>query len=229
MANQEGETNDAREAHGTAAPRPIPSYTWKSAYAMLGATVLAVVLGIGFFTYGGIFAPLSDAGGLLVGVFLVPLVWAMYVLNRGDWLNRGVLLVGIAATAGVVIGSIGLIAMYLLSLDPEIYGTGFLGVQFLGWLLLGFWLLGVGTLGFRNRAVERRISWAAMIAGAGAAGGIVTLLYSYAVGSFTLAFPLFMLLYAVGFVLWAFWLGGDLRAKVMDSSAQAVADTEASS
>lgn len=43
------------------------------------------------------------------------------------------------------------------------------------------------------------------------ATGVVTLVYSYAVGSFTLAFPAFMALFAVGFVLWAFWLGGALR------------------
>lgn len=40
----------------------------------------------------------------------------------------------------------------------------------------------------------------------------MTLVYSEAVGSFTLAFPLFVGLFAVGFVLWAFWLGGALRS-----------------
>lgn len=204
---------------------PVPSYAWKSAYGVLGATLLAVVLGVGFFIYGGIFAPLSDAGGLLVGALLAPLVWGLYLLNRGDDLNRSVFLLGVVTVLGICLGSIGLIVMYLLSLTSEIYGAGFLSVQFLGWLLLGFWLLGVGTLGFRNDRVGRHISWAAMVSGVGTAGGIVTLLYSYAVGSFTVTFPLFMVLYAVGFVLWAFWLGGELRTKEADSSIQNATDT----
>lgn len=204
---------------------PVLVYAWKSAYGVLVATLLAVVLGIGFFTYGGIFAPLSDAGGLLVGVLLAPLVWGLHLLNRDDGLDRSVFLLGVVTVLGICLGSIGLIVMYLLSLNPEIYGSGFLGVQFLGWLLLGFWLLGVGTLGFRNDTVGRRISWAAMVSGVGTTGGIVTLLYSYAVGSFTVAFSLFMVLYAVGFVLWAFWLADDLRTMVRDSSIRDATDT----
>ncbi|WP_290818781.1 hypothetical protein [Halovivax sp.] len=189
----------------------VPTIAWKSAYGVLAATALAVALGIGFFTYGGIFAPLSDAGGLLVGLLLVPLVRALAVLNRDDRLAGGVFLLGVAATAGIIIGSTGLLAVHLFSLDPAVYGAGFLGVQFVGWLLLGAWLLGVGALGLRTDSVAGRASWAAVASGVGAAGGIVSLVYSYAVGSFTPAFPLLMALYAVGFVCWAFWLGGELR------------------
>jgi hypothetical protein len=202
----------------------VPSYTWKSAYGVLVATLLAVVLGVGFFSYGGIFAPLSDAGGLLVGLLLAPLVWGMYLLNRGDGLNRSVFLLGVMTVLGICLGSIGLIVMYVLSLDPASYGAGVLGIQFAGWLLLGAWLLGVGGLGLRNETVERRVSWAAIVTGIGAAGGIVSLVYSYAIGSFTLAFPVFMALFAVGFVLWAFWLGGDMRATVREDSNTSVHD-----
>ena len=81
---------------------------------------------------------------------------------------------------------------------------------------LGIWLLGIGWIGIRNEAVARRVSWAAMAAGVGAAGGIVTLVYSYAVGLFTLLFTLFMAVFAIGFVIWAFWLGGELRTHVHD-------------
>ena len=104
-----------------------------------------------------------------------------------------------------------LLVRYLLPVVPETFGSVFLGVQFLGWLLLGVWLLGIGGLGLQHGTVGTRASWTAIVSGLGAAGGIVTLVYSYAVGSFTLALPVFMLLYVVGFLLWAFWLGGDLR------------------
>lgn len=192
--------------------QPIPTYAWKSAYALVGATILAVALGIGYFTYGGVFGPLSDAGGLLVAVFLAPLVWSMFLLYQGERYTRGVSLLGAAAILGIGLGSIGLILGSMLPSIQAILGGGFLGIQFIGWLLLGGWMLGVGAIGLRTDTVPRRVSWAATVAGVGTAGGMVTLVYSYAVGSFTLLFPAFMGLYLVGFVVWAFWIGGELRA-----------------
>ena len=197
-------------------PRHLPSYVWKSAYAVLGAIAITVPLGIGFFLYEGIFALLSDAGGLLVGLTLAPLVWGMYLLHQGDRVNLPVLAFGVASVVGICLGSLGLVLMYVLALDTAVVGGTFLSIQFIGWLLLGLWLLGIGWIGLRNESVARRVSWAAMAAGLGAAGGIVTLVYSYAVGSFTLLFPLFMAVFAIGFVVWAFWLGGELRTHVHD-------------
>ena len=205
--------DDAVATREPVAPNPAPSYTWKAAYGVLVAMLITIPLGIGFFVYEGVFALLSDLGGLLVGLVLAPLVWGLNHLHAGDPLNRPVFGLGVVTVGGICLGSFGLVGMYLLSLDPEIYGATFLGIQFLGWILLGFWLLGIGVLGRRTGAVDPRTAWTAIVAGIGTAGGMVTLIYSYAVGSFTVLFPLFMLVFAVGFLLWAFWLGGDLRAK----------------
>ncbi|WP_436343322.1 hypothetical protein [Natronorubrum sp. FCH18a] len=79
-------------------------------------------------------------------------------------------------------------------------------------------MLGIGALGLRTETVGTRIWWAAVVAGTGTAGGMLSLVYSYAVGSFTLAFPLFMMLYVVGFVLWAYWLGTEFRDEVTKPS-----------
>ena len=196
----------------------IPSYAWKSTYGVLVAGVISVVLGMGFFTYGGIFAPLSNIGGLVVGLLLVPLVWVIQRLNGGVRGNRLVFFVGLTAATGIILGSIGLVALYPLSFSVDTYAVGFLAVQFLGWLLLGVWLLGVGVLCHRTGAVRKRVAWAAALAGAGATGGILTLVYSYAIGSFVLAFSVFMGLYAVGFALWALWFGTDLRAAVRETA-----------
>ncbi|WP_331236412.1 hypothetical protein [Natronorarus salvus] len=200
------------------ATRSVPPYVWKCAYAVLGAIALTIPLGIGFFLYEGIFALLSDAGGLLVGVLLAPLVWGLYLLNSGDGLDRPVLALGVLTVLGICLGSLGLIVVNALSLDPAVYGGGFLAIQFAGWLFLGIWLLGVGALGLRNETVERRVSWAAVATGIGSGDGIVTLVYSYAVGWFTPAFSVFMALFAVGFALWAFWLGRGLRSEAARSS-----------
>jgi hypothetical protein len=205
----------------------LPPYVWKSAYGVLVAMILTIPLGIGYFVYEGVFALLSDLGGLLVGLVLAPLVWGLYHLHAGDPLNRPVFGIGVVTVAGICLGSLGLVVMYLLSLDPEIYGSTFLGIQFLGWILLGFWLLGIGVLGWRTEAVQPRTAWTAIVAGIGTAGGMVTLIYSYAVGSFTLLFPLFMLVFAVGFLLWTFWLGGDLRAIARDTVSSSEHEREA--
>lgn len=191
----------------------VPSYAWKCAYGALAAMVVTIPLGVGFFLYEGIFALLSDAGALLVGLLLAPLVWSIYLLNEGAAFNRVVFGVGIITVAGICLGSLGLVVMNALSLNPAIYGSPFLGTQFLGWILLGFWLLGIGLLGRRTGSIAERTAWTAIVAGIGTAGGMVTLIYSYAVGSFTLLFPLFMLVFVLSFLLWAFWLGGELRRK----------------
>lgn len=199
----------------------VPSYAWKSAYGVLAAMALTIPPGIGFFLYGGVFGPLSDAGALLVGLLLAPLVWSIHLLYGDADRNGAVFGLGAVAVAGICLGSFGLVAMSLLSISPEIYAATLLGVQFLGWILLGFWLLGVGLLGQRIDAVSKRTAWTAIIAGIGIAGVIVTLVYSYAVGSFTLLVPLFMLGFIIGFLLWAFWIGGELRMLARSTSVQA--------
>ena len=216
--NRADTADDSERTREPVASNASLSYTWWSAYAVLGAMILTIPLGIGFFVYEGVFALLSDLGGLLVGLVLAPLVWGLYHLHAGDPLNRPVFGVGVVTIAGICLGSFGLVVMYLLSLDPETFGTTFLGIQFSGWILLGFWLLGIGVLGRRTGAVQPRTAWTAIVAGIGTVGGMVTLIYSYAVGSFTLLFPLLMLVFAVGFLLWAFWLGGELRAKARRDS-----------
>lgn len=190
----------------------VPSFAWKSAYGVLAAMVLTIPPGIGFFLYGGVFGPLSDVGALLVGLLLAPLVWSIYLLY-GDADHNGALFgLGGLAVAGICVGSFGLVARSLLAIFSELYASTLLGVQFLGWILLGFWLLGIGLRAQRIDAVSKRTAWTAIIAGIGIVGVIVTLAYSYAFGSFTLLAPLFMLVFIVGFLLWAFWIGGDLRS-----------------
>lgn len=192
--------------------KSVPPYVWKSAYGVLAAMILTIPFGVGFFLYEGVFALLSDASALLVGLLLVPLAWGMYLLHRDDPLNRTVFGVGVVAVAGICIGGFGLVVRYLLALEPEIYGATFLGVQFLGWLLLGVWLLGTGVISRRTGSFSERTTWTAIVAGIGSAGVIVSLVYSYAVVEFTLLFPLFALIFVLGFLLWAFWLGSELQA-----------------
>jgi hypothetical protein len=158
ICRQPGAMSNHSEVAGTTdkarVMRSIPSSAWKSAYGVLAAMILTIPLGIGYFVYEGIFALLSDAGALVVGILLAPLVRGMRLLHEGDRLNNAVFGVGVVTVAGICLGSLGLVVMYLLTLDPGIYGSTLLGVQFAGWVLLGLWLLGVGILGRRNGAVS---------------------------------------------------------------------------
>lgn len=196
----------------------VPSYAWKSAYGVIVAMGITIPLGIGYFAYEGIYGPLSDAGAFLVGVLLAPLVWNVYRMNEGADFNGAVFGVGVVTVAGICLGSLGLVMVAVLSLDPETYGAPFLGTQFVGWFVLGGWLLGAGLLGRRTGSTSGRTAWTAVVAGIGTAGGMVALVYSYAVGSFTLLFPLFMLVFVVAFLLWAFWLGRELRARAREDA-----------
>lgn len=190
-----------------------PAYAWKCAYGALAAMAVTIPLGVGFFLYEGIFALLSDAGALLVGLFLAPLVWSLYRLNGGASLNSEVFGVGVVTVAGICLGSLGLVVVNGLSLNPAISGAPFLGIQFLGWILLGIWLLGIGVVGRRSGAISERTSRTGIAAGIGIVGVMVTLIYSYAVGSFTLLFPLFAVIFGIGFLLFLFWIGGELRQR----------------
>lgn len=193
---------------------PVPSYVWKSAFGVLGAMLLTVPFGVGFFVSDiDVFALLSDAAAFLVGLVLAPLVWGLYVLHREDAANRVVFGIGVVAVAGICIGGLGLVVRYLFALDPDVYGTPFLGIQFLGWLLLGVWLLGIGVLSRHAGSLGERTTWTAIVAGVGSVGVILSLGYSYAVGEFTPLFPLFALVFVLGFLLWAFWLGRELRPR----------------
>lgn len=179
---------------------------------------ITIPLGIGYFAYEGIYGPLSDAGAFFVGVLLAPLVWSVYRLNEGAALDRAVFGVGVVTVAGICLGSLGLVVMSALLLDPETYGAQFLGTQFVGWFVLGGWLLGPGLLGRRTGSTSERTAWTAVVAGIGTAGGMVALVYSYGVGSFSILFPLFMLVFVVAFLLWAFWFGSELRTRALASS-----------
>lgn len=78
--------------------------------------------------------------GNISWLFLAPLVWSIYLLNEGATSKRVVFGVGAVTVAGICLGSLGLVITNLLSLNPEIYGSPFLGTQFIGFLLWAFWL-----------------------------------------------------------------------------------------
>ena len=197
-----GATDVLGEASG------IPRYIGRVVYGFLGATWLTVGLGIGFFVYGGVFGPLSDVGGLLVAVLLWFIVRALREMTREDSASQAVWAIGVGAVLASLVGSGGLVIGNVAGLG---FGGGvFLGVQFLGILLQGTWLFGIGYVGLRSGSIARKTSWAGVVAGLGMALGIVALVYSYAVGSFSIGVTLGGLAYVLGISFFALWLARDL-------------------
>lgn len=203
----------------TASPTSEPaldtaiSYGWKSAYGFLVATLASYALGAMFFIEGGVYAPLSDASALLVGVLMAPLVWVLYLLSRDHDGSRAVMWLGFGSVAFASLGALGLLIGDLFALGA-IAGV-FLGLQFLGIILEGLWLLTVGLLGTRSGAFPRGVSLAALAAGLGYAGGIITLSATYAL-SLPVDNPAFLLVAALAFggiVTWSLLLAGDLRSR----------------
>ncbi len=188
-------------------------YGWKAAYGFLVATLASYVLGVMFFIEGGIYAPLSDAAALLVGVLMAPLVWVLYLLSREEAGARAVMWLGFGSVGLASLGAIGLLVGDVLALGAV--AGSFLGVQFLGIILEGLWLLAVGVLGVRTGAFPRRVSLAALAAGAGYSGGIVVLSATYAL-ALPVGNPAFLFVAAlafVGIVSWSLLLGADLRSR----------------
>jgi uncharacterized membrane protein len=68
----------------------------------------------------------------------------------------------------------------------------------------------------RTGSLSERTSWTAIVAGIGSTGVIISLVYSYAVGEFTVLFPLFAIIFVLGLLLWTFSIVGELRAKARD-------------
>jgi hypothetical protein len=169
--------------------------------AMWG-TLGGAVLGVGYFTVGGLFAQLSDAAGGLVGLAMVPVVVHTWERTRtvGGRVADAGLMVGLGSSVAVVASSVGLI----LQDSGVVAGLGraALTTQFLGMGALGAWLLTVRGAGRKSGLFSRRVSTAAAVAG-------VTYLV-VGIGEPATGFRQFVV-YSVGgiaivaFTLWARW------------------------
>ncbi|MFP5332684.1 MAG: hypothetical protein ACLGHX_10050 [Acidimicrobiia bacterium] len=117
--------------------RPDAAAAARGARVALWGTVAGAVLGVGYFTVGGIFAPLSDLAAGVIGVGLMPVV--LHLHRRGGRSGvDGVAATGLAAAAGMITSSLGLIVSDTLQIEG---GRAFLTVQFLSMAAFGGWLL----------------------------------------------------------------------------------------
>lgn len=183
--------------------RRAARFVWIS----LGATGAGAVLGTLYFAQGGLFGPLSDVTGAVMGVALAPVAVHVWRTQRARApLAAAVSLVaGLSAAALTGASSVGLILADTGVIQSE--GYGILTAQFLGMGAIGAWLIAASAAARGSGLFRRRTARAAWVAGTcyllvgvvePLTGFAQTVMYS--AGSVGL----------IGFGCWAVWAARDL-------------------
>ncbi|GAA1465232.1 hypothetical protein [Microbacterium thalassium] len=191
---------DSAAAHAESAPPPLEL---RREYLVLLLVALVVMygVGIGFMVEQstgvyGLWALLSDAGALLFGLALLPVVLGVGADMGSDAAARATTVTGtvgagaLAAAAAVLVANgLGLLIL-----------PGALVLQFAGLTVIGAWFVAAGALGLRRRRWSKVAGWAAIVAGAGQIIGMGFTVFQL------FSSPLFMaamLANVAGIVTWA--------------------------
>ena len=135
------------------------------------AMILGGVTGIGYFTIGGIMAPISDAAAFIIGITLIPVTLGIHhqLHQTHRQLSVWARTIGLIGHSLFALSGLGLVFSYFAfgeSSNPVSFGSVSFGIQLLGVLLEGGWLLMVGVLS--NRAHHGPwIVYGAYVAGIG--------------------------------------------------------------
>ncbi|WP_277212438.1 hypothetical protein [Isoptericola croceus] len=184
--------------------RRVRLFLWLS----LAATAAGAVFGVLYFTVGGIFAPISDLAGGLMGVALIPAALSFRRLTapRGWPATGRTAAVGLLGGATIIASSAGLVVGNALRLQES--GLPVLVVQFLGMGMLGAWVFLVSATAPRRDLFRRGTVVVGLTTGA--------CYLVVGLGEPMLGFP-GVLTYSVGglgvlgFVLWVVLATRDLR------------------
>lgn len=197
----------AHASHATPAPAradgSLSPIELRRAYLVLLLIALVVMygVGIGFMaeqTTGvyGLWALLSDAGALLFGLALLPVVLGVGRDLGSTTAARATTVTGLVGAGVFVAGAALLVAngLGLLAVPAALV------LQFLGLTVIGAWFVAAGTVALRQRRWSKVAGWAAIVAGAGQIVGMGFTVFQM----FTS--PLFiaaMLANVAGIVTWA--------------------------
>lgn len=176
----------------------------------LVSMLLGAVTGIGFFAVGGIFAPLSDAASVMIGLSLIPVALGLDRLFHPfePRLSRRAMRTGVAGLSLFAAGGLLLVLYHtLFGWLPEALAFG---VQFLGILIQGIWLVMVGVLTLRSGVFDRSVGWAA--AASGSAYLLMCISFPFDPGG--PAVIMTALVAVVCFCAWAIWARAALRDAV---------------
>lgn len=173
------------------------------------ATVAGLAMGIGYFSAGGVFGPLSDATTPMIGGSLIPVALWLHRRLKPAAPRLSTLAVGIGLV-GLTLLSLGGLLLLLFDLTGDLFRSDLaLGSQFLGIFVQGVWLVLVGVLKLRSDDFSSGLGWASIVGG----GGYML----FGIGSpFGSDGPIAMtgaMIGFVGFLTWALWTRAALRQK----------------
>jgi hypothetical protein len=172
----------------------------------LGAYGFGVLTGIGYFTIGGIFALLSDAASVAMGLTMIPVVLGLAKIfeRQNPEFSKIARLIGLTSFSLMSLGGAILVIFYFLRTFPGGFG---LGIQFAGIFLQGIYLMLVGILSQKTGTFSQKVSIAAIVGGVG--------YFVVGAGSAFGFSPILYLASAVSvgaYVLWALWTRAELSS-----------------
>jgi hypothetical protein len=162
-----------------------------------------------FFTIGQPFGTLNDLfGGLLLALSLIPIALALHRLlsPRQPVLSLLALGIGLAAmavfaisAASVILHTFGIVRF----VEPR-PGTGPFGLGLYAPAFIGVWLILASASALTSRSLPPVLSWIGFVAGVGYAVGVI----GFALGGPQSPVVITAgLLTAIGYPIWAIWLG----------------------
>jgi len=181
---------------------------WSAIASAVFSIMGFVFIGI-FFTVGQPFGTLNDLfGGLLLSLSMVPIVFALHRLLSPRQSALGILALGIGLAAmsvfAIAAASVMLKTLGVLSFAEPRPGTGPLGLGLYAPGLVGVWLILISTASLTSRSLPPVLASIGLATGVG---------YVLVIIGFSMAGPqsplviVAGLLTAIGYPVWAIWLG----------------------
>ena len=115
------------------------------------AMILGGIAGIGYFTIGGIMAPISDSAAFIIGVTLIPVTLGIHrqLCHTHRQLSLWTRTIGLIGHSLFALSGLALVFSYFAFGEPSnplSFGSVSFGIQLLGVILEGVWLLMIGVL-----------------------------------------------------------------------------------
>lgn len=165
------------------------------------ATLLGVVTGSLYFSYQGIWAPISDASGMLIGITLIPCALGMhrYLVMKTNQQSLSMLTM-IVGLVGFILFTLAGAALILFYFDETLPGLLALNIQFGGGGLQGVWLILLGLISLQTKVFTKTAGWMALLAGIGYLTFGLTAIID------TSANPAVMTAAGIGLILFIIWV-----------------------
>jgi hypothetical protein len=177
-------------------------YSW-CAYLSAAATLLTFITGVLFFTVGEPFGVMNDISSVFQVLLMVPLTVAVVQLSPVGY-RAPAIAAAVVGIGGMLVTAVGQTLLVLRRIDFQT------SLRFTpGGAAIGMWLIAVSLLALAGGYLPQGLVWIGIAAGVGYVATVVGFLMG---GQ---KHPLFYaggVVMAIGYPIWAIWLGRFLSA-----------------